>query len=882
MLELSKKRIHILIITALTVSGLPQTAQALDINNDENKLVDYEWNLGGINTLQVGRTTNGTLTVTNGGNVTASLINIGRNGAEGQVHIVDGGVLNINNNNNYSYPLAVGGEGSSGNGSLGSSALMRISGTGSQVNINGGGGELSVGSQGARGTLDINNGGRMTVSSGEMYIGSRGTTDSKGVVLIDGAGSELFVKERVLIGTYNDGQMLISNGGVLRTDDYLSVGRTADTRTADSLLTVTGQGSLAQSAGVTTIGSLGKGTVIVADNGRLTASQVNVAELAGSTGELAIGNRRSQAAAAAGVVDTGVIQFGVGQGALVFNHTDADYVFAPTIRGNGRVDLLSGSTTLTGVNTYTGATTVSAGAVLQAGATQTFSANSAHTVEAGGQINLNGHDQTVAALTNAGTVILGGNNATPGARLTVSGNYNGNDGLLVLNSAIGDDQSPSDRLVINGNASGTTRVAVNNLGGHGSQTVEGLQIVQVGGTSDQQAFSQQGRIVAGAYDYTLVKGNASQTDTEGWYLTSAYQPPPTITPPVTPTDPEPAPEPGQTPDPAPAPSPGGQTDQNDSGWNVRPEASAYLANLAAANNMARLRLQDRLGETRYIDQLSGEERVTSVWLRQEYGRNSFKDTSGQLSASGNRTIVQIGGDLARWYGRDSSRFQLGIMGGYGNADSHTTSSRSGYGTSGNLHGYNVGIYGTWFANSTDQSGPYLDSWLTWADYRTRTQGDGIETEFDRLSGLTASLETGYAWQVGQTGNRSVWLQPQAQVTWMGIDGDHVESNGTRISSDGGNVQTRLGIRAYLRDNTETGATRIQPYLETNWLYNSKPNQIQMDDTIVTQNGARHIGEVKLGLEVNHNRHTSFWVNLAQQFGGSFRDTSAMLGVKYSF
>ena len=50
------------------------------------------------------------------------------------------------------------------------------------------------------------------------------------------------------------------------------------------------------------------------------------------------------------------LAFGAGTGTLNFDHTSASYVFAPTISGNGTVNVLAGTTTLTGINTYTGTT----------------------------------------------------------------------------------------------------------------------------------------------------------------------------------------------------------------------------------------------------------------------------------------------------------------------------------------------------------------------------------------------------------------------------------------------------------------------------------------------------------------------------------------------
>lgn len=862
MLTFSRNRLTVLIISALTVSGLHQQTFGEDINNGEHRLVDYVWTLPGINTITVGRTTDGSLTVTAGGNVTTNLLNIGRAGGNGQVDVINGGIINITNTNSYAYPLAVGGEGSSGNGSLGHTGILNISGAGSQVNINTPNGELSVGSQGARGYLNISDGGKLNVfNKGELYIGSRGVSDSKGIVTIDGAGSELFVNERVLIGTYNDGRMIISNGGKFSTNDYISIGRSADTRKDDSLLVVTGNGSLAQSANETVLGSSGKGTAVVSNGGRLAASQIKIADLAGSTGELAIGSRAGEAAVAAGIIDTSLIQFGVGQGVVTFNHTDTDYEFTPVIKGNGNVNALSGTTLLMGANLYTGATTIADGATIQAGAADVLSPNSGHIISTGGVLNLNGHDQTIPSLTNAGTVTLSGDSQTTGASLSITGDYIGNDGSLIFNTALGTDTSTTDKLFIGGNASGTTQVSVRNLGGHGAETVEGLQIIDIGGTSATGTFVQNGRIVAGAYEYQLVKGNTSQTDTEGWYLTSEYHAPP-----------------------LPPPPGGGAGGQ--STHILRPEAGAYLANLAAVNVMASLPLHDRLGETQYTDLLSGEQKVTSLWIRQNYGRNQFKDSTGQLSTSADRTILQIGGDIAQWSTNAQNRFHLGIMGGYGSADSNTTASLSNHRTTSKIHGYTVGIYGTWYASQTDKSGLYLDSWLTWADYNARIRGDGIEQEYYKLNGLTASLETGYAFRIAQTqSSRSIWLQPQAQITWMGIDSDHTESNGTIVEGSKHNIQTRLGVRIYLNNNNPDNHsdTRIQPYLTANWIHNTKPYEVLMDGDGVKQDGTRNIGEIKLGAEVNYKRHTSLWFNLAQQFGRKdYRDTSAMVGVKYSF
>jgi len=67
---------------------------------------------------------------------------------------------------------------------------------------------------------------------------------------------------------------------------------------------------------------------------------------------------------------------------------------------------------------------------------------------------------------------------------------------------------------VTGDVTGTTRVRVNNLGGSGAETLNGITLIEVEGSADSSAFTQEGRIVAGAYDYRLVRGSRD------WYLTN--------------------------------------------------------------------------------------------------------------------------------------------------------------------------------------------------------------------------------------------------------------------------------------------------------------------------------------------------------------------------
>ncbi|CNL23817.1 autotransporter outer membrane beta-barrel domain-containing protein [Yersinia alsatica] len=538
----------------------------------------------------------------------------------------------------------------------------------------------------------------------------------------------------------------------------------------------------------------------------------------------------------------------------------------------------AGTVLMTAANNYSSSTTLSEG-TLKAGGNNFFSAYSDYISRAGTTLDLGGYHQTLQYLDNAGVVNFGG---TGGHSLTITGDYIGNNGLLNMNSILGDDSSVTDKLNIGGNSSGTTYVQVNNLGGSGAQTLNGIELINVAGNSTGE-FIQSGRIVAGAFDYFLARG--ANTQASNWYLTSAV---PLVAPAPIP-EPEPEEEPDAIPTVIPMPAdPSVPADQ--SIMIERPEASSYSANLAAANNMFVTRLHDRLGETQYIDALTGEQKVTSMWLRNEGGHNRSRDTQDQLSTQANRYVLQLGGDIAQWSNNGLDRFHLGVMAGYGSSKSKTESRLSGYSARASVDGYSTGLYGTWYANDADKSGLYIDSWAQYSWFNNSVDGQFLNTEEYKSKGVTASVETGYTFKVGENAAKSAsyFIQPKAQATWMGVKADdHKEANGTNVSSEGnGNIQTRLGVKAFMKGYSEQDKDKnraFQPFVEANWIHNTKDFGTTMDGMTVKQDGAANIGELKLGVEGQISKKVNVWGNVGQQVGNKgYSDTSVMLGVKYNF
>jgi len=495
------------------------------------------------------------------------------------------------------------------------------------------------------------------------------------------------------------------------------------------------------------------------------------------------------------------------------------------------------------------------------------------------QWNVTG-DSSLARLDNSGTILYGhgDNGVFSGHTVRVSGDYLGDGGRIIFTSRLGGDDSPTDRLRVDGNTSGETRVKVINAGGHGAQTVEGLELISVGGASDGQ-FTREGRIVASLWDYDLVKKG------KNWYLTSIEPQPEPPAEPETPKQPE---DPGQN-ESTDKPEKPGATGQR----IVRPEAGSYASNILAANTLFDLRLHERLGETRYTDLLTGEKKVTSMWLRNEGGHQRSRMSDDQNRTQANRYVMQMGGDLAQWNTSGTGRWHLGIMGGYANQKSQTSSSVSGFTSRGQVNGYSSGIYGTWYQHERESDGLYVDSWLQYNWFNAQVKGQDIAPEQYKMRGFTASLETGYALTLGEYQTikgmtNTVRLEPQAQISWMDVKThNHRESSQTLVQSEGqGNIQTRLGSRLSLEGRSvyDVGTERyFQPFAELNWIHNTHQFGVTMDGHHDYAQGTRNIGEAKLGVEGSLGRNLNIWVNVAQQIGdNSYSDTRGMLGIKSQF
>ena len=412
-------------------------------------------------TLQVGNAGTGALTITNGGIVTSvGAINIGTNaGATGSV-LVDGAGSGLGLNSNATFSVGAAGTGTlnitnGGTVAVGNAAVGFAAGATGSVLVDGAGSSwitanvMALG-YGGTGTLVISNGG--TVSTGTGAIGAM-AGGSGGSAVIDGAGSS-WGASTLYVGMNTIGSVAVTHGGSLVNLQALigANGGSNGSVIVDGAGSSWTIGSSATHLGSLSIGDAGIGSLTIANGGAVSANgQLVIANQASSTGNLNIG-AAAGSAAAPGTLTAATVQFGLGTGAINFNHTSAGYVFAPDIVGNGAVNQLSGTTILTGSSTYIGPTTVDGGTLSVNGSI----ANSTTTVNAGGTLGGIGMvgDTTISGGTLAPGSAIGTNSI---GTLTIAGN-------LVLTTAasymVGVSGASADKVVVTGAAQLAGTVAV--------------------------------------------------------------------------------------------------------------------------------------------------------------------------------------------------------------------------------------------------------------------------------------------------------------------------------------------------------------------------------------------------------------------------------------
>ncbi|ECT4709239.1 autotransporter outer membrane beta-barrel domain-containing protein, partial [Salmonella enterica subsp. enterica serovar 4,[5],12:i:-] len=616
--------------------------------------------------------------------------------------------------------------------------------------------------------------------------------------------------------------------------------------------------------------------------------------------------------------------------------TDVDATLNPDSAtywdGKSLIKRGAGTLILGAQNTYSGDTDVQEGALWLAETATIGSAGSAQAVNIAANAAFGGHNATVNGhvnnlgnlyfvdtftvngdVVNSSAMISGSDQ--PNNTLTIAGNYTGNDGHLYLNTQLGDDSSPTDKLIVTGDTAGSTTLHITNVNGLGAQTVNGIEVIEVGGQSDGDFRLYKGHVDINAWTYTL------KQDGGDWYLRSESDDVPDdggeVTPPddggeVTPPDdggevtpPDdggevtPPDDGGEVTPPdddgeVTPPDDGGDITPPDDGGDITPpdggdvtpvapqyraDIGVYLGNQWMARNLQMQTLYDREGsQYRSAD--------GSIWMRFKAGKAESQAVNGNVDIDSDYSQFQLGGDILTWSDGAQS-VTVGLMGSYINASTDSTGNRgadgSQFSANGSVDGYNLGLYATWFADAQSHRGAYIDSWYQYGAYNNSVDNDGLSASRYDSAAHAVSLETGYRYDIALSNRNTVSLTPQAQVTWQRYSADTViDDGGTRISGQNDDSwTTRLGMRVDGKLYKESG--RIQPFMEVNWLHASDNASATFGDTKVSQDLPNDRVEVKVGIQANVSERLSVYAQAAGQKGkNDYGDASFSLNMRYNW
>jgi fibronectin-binding autotransporter adhesin len=467
------------------------------------------------------------------------------------------------------------------------------------------------------------------------------------------------------------------------------------------------------------------------------------ANIGGETGGLLVDAGTLRWMAAFDLAATRPITLGAGGGR--FDTNGFNSTISQGVGGAGGLAKFgAGRLTLAGQSDYAGATSIVAGELSVNG-----SIRSATTVGAEGA--LSGRGVIFGKVVNHGRIAPGNSIGT----LTISGDYAGDGGALEIETVLGADDSPSDRLVIAGGAAtGSTTVHVLNLGGEGGLTAgDGILVVDAAGgaTTAADAFRLAAPVLAGPYEYLLVRGGVTGSTADDWFLRSTTE--------------------EETP-------------------SYRPETSLYATLPALALTYGRSligTLHERAGDMGGAQ--AGRDDDKAVWSRVLL-RDGEREGKNGILGGGPRYdydyyAVQMGVDLVHDGGGKGGQF-AGLYAAYGSGDGevrHFTRVQAG---KDRFNAYTLGAYWTRYA----PTGWYLDGVVQGSRYDMKAQSVRLGTVSTDGFGFAGSIEGGRALRTG-----GVTVEPQAQLMFQAVSLDDVADMAAQVRfEDMNSLAGRVGAR----------------------------------------------------------------------------------------
>lgn len=649
-----------------------------------------------------------------------------------------------------------------------------------------------------------------------------------------------------------DGKLILANNNTLGSQTDLDVQGTLEIETgftqSAKTLNVSGTGTLDLAEGakldVTTapeesasaiIGGTvtGSGTLAFAEN-----AQVHIAETAklnGVTWDLTKGAAMVIAAGTngqnitSGTISGGtVVKNGTGDLTLGYSVVNGNDVAVDVQEGNLKIDSWTDTLTLKSLNLHAS------------------------------EFTMFGNLATADGLSADGARITLGASDTDFKDYTIDGLYSGS-ATFVFDTALGETSDGDSLTFADGVAEGShALVEVNNHTTlRPSMSVADLTLISVNGVNGEVAEDfatlQGGNLSKDGFDWGLVakEGENGYTD---FYLSA---------------------EAGSDP-----------SDPSKPIYKMDARVGA-LAGFAASVDLFEMTIHDRQGTRAWINPITGEKTTTSLWMRQTMSKSDSSDSSGQFGGRSDDRATTIGGDILQLSPSGSGLVYAGLMAGFGSSDYDANSSVTGASAKADTDAWMVGAYAGWSQNDpkNDRTGAYLAGWVQYAHFSSDIVRSGEKKLDAKASGLSASLEAGwivkaaeFQMQGGAT-EGAFYIEPHAQVTWWGTDYDNID--GENIEFEGQhNITTRLGARLTMETS---GATNFSPYLEANWVHNTKEYGVQWGEAESYIEGTQNQAELKFGAETFFTDSFSGYAQIRANWGGDgYNRQEGSLGLKYRF
>ncbi|CAM6611669.1 TPA: autotransporter outer membrane beta-barrel domain-containing protein [Klebsiella aerogenes] len=743
----------------------------------------------------------------------------------------------------------------------------------------------------------------IALSDGNSKINNSGTVQGSenGINVVDSAKADII--NSGLLGGGGTAVMFASskhNSLVLNTGSSL-IGDVISTGSTGNTLSLVGSGT--EDSNFVGLND-GDGFASVKMNGEAWTLTGNL-DIIGSGDSLQVNSGQLTLAGAVAnsgntlVAEAATLQLGNGQktatltgsmtnnGTVIFNQ-GSDSTFATSIIGSGNVEKVDANTlTLTGTNSYTGNTLLKSGTTLVAegatlgvvGSDATLTIDNGAQFASAGEVNNNidilsggilaawnavegnatlrtsGVDTINGNVTNSGTLLLSAADNSVGNNFTINGDYTGSAGSqIVMNSTLGEDSSPTDHLSITGSSYGQSGVSIANIGGLGAQTVNGMEIVSVSGSSEAQLTLSK-PVVAGAYEYGLY-----QHDNGNWYLESKATPS---------DDPSDDTDDGDSGSDSGTDGGSGTDGDSDNGSNtdnggqsapevMAPEVGAYLGNYLAAQSMFLHKRDDR-------DQLTfRNEDNLNTWMYVK-GRYHENDAGGdKVSYDTTTTVLQVGSDFMS-KPMDKGILRAGGMFGAGQAKTDSDAKHNVRDAQGKVDGFNVGLYATWQEDPKLRLGSYIDTWASYSWYNNTVTSNRNNEKYDS-KGFAASVEVGHAWVLPSDNARTWKIEPQAQMIYSYLDQEnHTDPDGVRVTTvDNNSLFGRLGVKSSYFEQHDVKAW--QPYVAVNWLKGAGQNDLAFNGEKVSNDTPDDRGQLELGVTGNVNETTTISLRASGEWG----------------